>query len=427
MFDLLSTCLEVTSVAISLPLLLLGFFTCYWMSYAWHSPRTYEQTLFVTTRPSDVHSFSIIIPVRDESYQLMRSTVACVLAQSHPRVQTVISVGFDDEPTLAAAHRIRDENPGRDIVVAVSHSTVHNKPTQLNSALRYCTGEFVGLLDAESQSAPDLLSQVDATIQETGTSVVQGGVLLVNYQATFVSRRAALEYYLHHRSKMHFSTKHGAVLMGGNTVFFRRSLLDEVDGWDAGNLAEDAEISLRLLTLGHEVTVAYDSHLVSREEAPTTVRAWTKQRVRWNVGFLQTLSKGVWRDLPTRRQRAWTLWHLLQPSLMAITGLALPVALAMVLFVRPPLPITFITFAPAVPTVLMAVLESLALVMFGRELGCRIRFRDQVGLVLSLPVYQLMLSWAALLAAVKYARGDFAWSKTHHPGSHLVDVPEVAR
>lgn len=426
MIEILSACVQALSVVISVPLFVLGFFTCYWLSYAWHSPRTYEQTLFVTTRPSNEHSFSLIIPVRDESYELMKATVDCVLAQTHRRVQTVISVGFDDELTLEAAGRLRNENPDHDIVVAISLSPVHNKPTQLNAALPYCTGEFVGLLDAESQASPDLLAQVDATIQDTGTSVVQGGVLMVNHEASFVSRRAALEYYLHHRSKMHFSTKHGAVLMGGNTVFFRRTLLEEVGGWDATNLAEDAEISLRLLTLGHEVTVAYDSHLVSREEAPTTIRAWTNQRVRWNVGFLQTLFKGVWHELPSRRQRAWTLWHLLQPTLMALTGLALPVAILMVLFVRPALWITFITFAPAVPTVLMAVLEAMALSMFGRELGYRIRRRDYVGLIVTLPLYQVMLSWAAVRAIYKYRQGDFAWSKTHHPGSHI-GLAEVTR
>lgn len=422
------------SLTLTLPLLALAFYTAYWMSYAWHSPAHYDNATFVNTRDSTAHTFSIIVPVRDEPYPLIAATVGCALAQTHPSVEVVIAVGYDDPQTLTAARRIADEHPGR-VTVAVNHSDVHNKPTHLNAALPECTGEIVGILDAESQAATDLIAQVDAAFQDSGVTIVQGGVVLVNFQDSWIALRACLEYYLHHRSKAHYSAKRNALLMGGNTVFFRRELLEELGGWDAGNLAEDAEVGIRAAALGHGVRIAYDPHLVTREEAATTVGPWIRQRTRWNLGFLQTLSKGVWRQLPDPAQRRFALWGLLQPSMMALAGIALPIAVLTVL-TSPPLWLAMLTFTPLLPTLMVVALECAALRAWGKEMGfpltetaqvdgapasrmVKIRSRDYLKLVASTPLYQVLLAYAAVRAVVLYTRGDFRWDKTTHHGAHL--------
>ena len=408
----------MVNLGFSIPLFFLGLFTCYWTTYAWHSPEKHIATQFVHTRDTSVHSFSVIVPVRNEPYGVLNATISCLLAQTHRMVQAVISVGFDDPETIAVAERIKFENPYANLLICISHSTVHNKPTQLNAALAECTGDIVGILDAESLASPDLIAQVDAAFQDSTVSVVQGGVIMTNHRSSWVALRSCLEYYSHHRSKMHYSAAHSAILMGGNTVFFYRDLLNALGGWDETNLAEDAELSLRLLTSGHDVTVAYDPHLVSREEAPTTLRAWTKQRTRWNLGFLQTIKKGVWKDLPTRRQRQLAMWHLLQPTIMSITGLVLPLSIFTLLFTHPPLVIAMLTWAPAAPTVFIVAIEATMLRTYGTEHGFKVRTIDYIKLILSTPLYQVMLAFASLRAVVKYLQNDMRWDKTTHIGLH---------
>ena len=51
-------------------------------------------------------------------------------------------------------------------------------------------------------------------------------------------------------------------------MFIRRELLLKVDGWDAGCLAEDCDLGVRLSTLGREIVVAYSPDLVTLEETP---------------------------------------------------------------------------------------------------------------------------------------------------------------
>lgn len=411
--------LWVATLSFSLPLTALAFYTCYWTTYAWHSPEKHVRTRFGRPRPVTSHAFSVIVPARAESYEILAATTAAVLGQSYPRLEVVLSIGFDDAPTLAVGERLIAEHPGWRLRLSICQSPVHNKPTQLNAALRDCTGEIVGILDAETVCAPGLLAQMDAAFQAPGVSVVQGGVIMTNFQSSFISLRSSLEYFTHHRSKMHFTAAHGSMLMGGNTVFFRRELLDSLEGWDEKNLAEDAELSLRIQTLGHRITVAYDPLLVSREEAPTTIRAWTRQRTRWNLGFLQTLAKGEWRRLPGARERRLASWNLLQPTLVSLAALALPFA-ALTVFTKPPIWLAILTWSPAVPTLLLVALECTLLQTFGREHAFHIRLLDYVKLVLSAPVYTLLQANAAIRASVKYVRRDYRWEKTTHRGLHLV-------
>lgn len=413
--------LWILNVTLSLPLMVLSLSTLYWTTYAWHSPEIHRATTRTAgaSGPTTGSTFSIIIPLRNEPYPVVAATVARLLAQTHRLIQPVLSVGYDDADTLEVARRLVAEHPESAITLAVSYSDVHNKPTQLNAALPHCAGDIVGILDAESLSAPELLAQVDSIFALDGTDVVQGGVMIVNHRSSWVALRSTLEYYVNHRSKMHFAAERRFMLMGGNTVFFRRQLLEEIGGWDAGNLAEDAEMGVRLSVLGHEVRVAYHPQLVSREEAPTTVRAWTRQRTRWNLGFMQTSRKGEWRKLPTRRRRILALWLLWQPAIIAVTGIVIPAGILVALVSHAPLWATMISFLPAIPTVLLVVMDVTMLSLYGAEIGVPVLRRDYVKLLVTTPLYQLMCAFAAARAAARLIRGDLRWEKTVHPGTHL--------
>lgn len=403
------------------PLTAIAIATLYWSTHAWHSPATYDATLLDYSVEQTTSNFSIVVPLRDEGYSVVSATIERLLAQDHPNLQVVASVGFDDPATLAVVRRLMAEHPGR-ITLAVCESTVHNKPTQLNAALDYCTGNIVGIFDAESLSAPGLLRQIDGAFQDPSIDAVQGGVVMVNHRSSWVALRSSLEYYVNHRSKMHFAGDRGVMLMGGNTVFFRRSVLRELGGWDAGNLTEDAEIGLRLLASGHKVRVVFDPALVSREEAPTTVGAWTKQRTRWNLGFMQTLASGVWRQLPEAKDRRFAVWLLIQPTLLAVSGVTIPAGILIVLMGHVPIWATLPAFAPLIPALFIVAIETTMLHFYSVEVEVEVRVRDYLKLVVSTPFYQLLCGFAALRASVRYSRGQLSWEKTHHPGSHLTMV-----
>ena len=134
------------------------------------------------------------------------------------------------------------------------------------------------------------------------------------------------------------------------------------------------------------------------------------------------LRKGVWRRLPTRRQRLLARWTLAQPLLQALTGVAVPVAVLSVLLVEMPVGLAMLTWIPAVPTVAMLVFEVVALREFCRVYLVRSRWSDYVVLVLGAFPYSLLLGLAALRAVWREARGQRGWEKTSHAGLHRGDA-----
>jgi glycosyltransferase XagB len=409
---------SVLLIAFSFLLLAVSLTTLYVATYAWWQPGARKATAYPELDGEDGLSFSLIMPCRHETEPVMRATLQRLLVQSHQRVEVLISTGHDDPETIAIAEKLAAENPDR-VRVSIDYSEGKNKPKQLNTTLAMCRNEIVGVFDAESIAAPDLIRNIDNSFRTTGADAVQGAVQLINYRDTWFSLRNCLEYFIWFSSRLHLHAKLGFIPLGGNTVFVRRSLLNEIGGWDEECLAEDCELGVRLSTLHHRIVVAYSPDLVTREETPETVRALVKQRTRWSLGFMQVYSKGLWKKLPSFRERATAWWTLTQQHLMALTGIAVPLSLALAIWGKFPLPVTMIAFLPLISVIATVALEACMFREFGKDHGFRLRFRDYAVLVLSTPFYQLLLAFAALRAYVKFRGGDFRWEKTAHSGSHL--------
>lgn len=415
---ILSVIIGLMIVAVSAALFVIALSTLYVSTHAWWDPQTQAATSYTELLPAPALSFSLIMPCRHESELVMATTLKHLCNQQHPNVEVIISVGDDDPATVAIAYKLAEEYPGR-VRVSIDEGLVKNKPRQLNTALGMCRNEIVGVFDAESIAAPDLMLHVDSCFQSKNADVVQGAVQLVNYRDTWYSLRNCLEYFTWYRSRLHAYAKQGFIPLGGNTVFVRREVLSSINGWDANCLAEDCDLGVRLSVTNRKIVIAYSPHLVTKEETPDSIRSLIKQRTRWSLGFMQVYAKRDWKTLPTAIQRTVAWWTLMQQHFMAFAGLCVPVAIVTALLGKFPVPITLLAFFPLIPAVAALAFDACMLHEFGRDHGYKIRIYDYVRLVLGTPFYQILLAFAALRALVKFRRGDFRWEKTMHAGAHL--------
>lgn len=404
-------------VLVSVAMTGVAFTTLAWMLHAWRTPEHLDATRFTRDPVDGARArFSLLVPGRHEE-EVMGDTLDRLAQIDYEDLEIIAIVGDDDPGTADVARAAARRHPGR-VRVVVDTSVPKNKPKALNTALGHCTGDIVGVFDAEDEVHPRLIASVDARFRATGADIVQGGVQLMNVHTSWWSMRNCLEYYFWFRSRLHFHASQGFIPLGGNTVFVRTPLLREVGGWDPECLAEDCEIGVRLSTRGAQVAVAYDPELVTREETPGTLPSLIKQRTRWNQGFLQVLRKGIWRELPTRRQRLLARYTLSMSFLQAFTGLMIPVSLALVLFAKVPVWVSLVTFLPLVPTFVTIAVEAAGLHEFGRAYDVRIRLRDYVILTLGTFPYQILLAGAAVRAVIREGRGERGWEKTEHSGIH---------
>ncbi|GEO94621.1 glycosyltransferase [Kocuria turfanensis] len=418
---MLAVLLSLLVVMIALVLFAIATSTLYLNTYAWWDPKTQERTFYGGVLGEEQHSFSLIMPCRHEEEPVMRATLGALLNQTHRAVEVIISVGHDDPGTVAIAQRLAAEHPDS-VRVSVEGSAVKNKPLQLNAALMMCRNDIVGVFDAESIAAPDLLRNIDSCFVGRNADVVQGAVQLINFKDTWYSLRNCLEYFTWFRSRLHAHANKGFIPLGGNTVFIKRHLLNQVGGWDTDCLAEDCDLGVRLSTLGRQIVVAYSPDLVTREETPDSLKGLVKQRTRWSLGFMQVYAKGDWKQLPTRRRRALAWWTLMQQHFMAFAGLVIPIAIIVAVWGDFPMAVTLIAFLPLIPTLATIAFDVCMLHEFGRDHHFRVSAYDYVRLVVSTPFYQLVLAFAAVRALVKFYRRDFRWEKTSHSGAHLTYV-----
>ncbi|MEV8372112.1 glycosyltransferase family 2 protein [Kribbella sp. NPDC056861] len=413
----------VLLVLVSLALTLVAFTTLAWMLHAWRTPEHLEATRFRRGGKSDapLPRFTLLVPARHEE-AVLGHTLDRLAASEYDDLEIIAIIGHDDDGTEQVARGAAARHPDR-VRVVIDHNVPKNKPKALNTALVEATGEVVGVFDAEDEVHVGLLPHIAARFAETGADVVQGGVQLMNLQTSWWSLRNVLEYYFWFRSRLHFHAGARFIPLGGNTVFVRTELLREIGGWDAECLAEDCELGVRLSTRGAVVAVAYDPELVTREETPGDLPALIKQRTRWAQGFLQVLRKGIWRQLPTRRQRLLAWYTLAMPFLQAFTGLMIPISLAVMLFAKVPTGVALISFLPLVPTLVTLAVEAAGLGEFSRAYGVKVRPRDYLRLLLGTFPYQMMLAAASVRAVLREARGDGSWEKTAHTGAHREEQP----
>ena len=400
-------------------ILLLGaaaWITLYITLHAWRTPRLLEATRFRGEGAEPVHSYSLIVPARHEE-SVLEGTLERLMGLRYPNYEVICVVGDDDPGTHAIADEVASRYPGR-MKVVVDSSDPKNKPKALNTALPFCTGDIVGIFDAEDVVHPDVLSKVEQSFHADGADVVQGGVQLMNYQSSWFSVRNVLEYYFWFRSRLHFHSDVGFIPLGGNTVFVKSGILRRVGGWDPESLTEDCDLGTKLSAEGAKVVVAYDPELATREETPDSIGALVRQRTRWNQGFLQVFRKGDWKKLKGG-QKALAMYTLGFPIIAALAALMIPVALFTAFALDTPIAFTMLLFAPLVPIVALVVSEVIGLRDFCREYGLPARFIDYFWVLVGTIPYWLVLGYAAARAVAREMTGTRNWEKTAHLGSHV--------
>jgi cellulose synthase/poly-beta-1,6-N-acetylglucosamine synthase-like glycosyltransferase len=206
--------------------------------------------------------------------------------------------------------------------------------------------------------------------------------------------------------------------LGGNTVFFRRQVLERVGGWDEQDLTEDADIGIRISLLGEEIRVVYDDRYVTREETPPSLSQFIKQRTRWSQGFLQTLLKGEWKRLPKLGQRLLAIYTLAFPVIQALLGLYTVASVIMMVTLKVPVLAAIVLALPFYLLAAHFTLSVIGLYEFSVAHGLKPSWKTPLVMALGYLPYQWVLAYASVRATLRQLRGVNNWEKTQHVGAH---------
>jgi cellulose synthase/poly-beta-1,6-N-acetylglucosamine synthase-like glycosyltransferase len=346
---------------------------------------------------------TILAPMFREAASV-RHFVRSISALDYPpsKLQVQILLEEEDRETCAAFEGLR-LGDHFDIVV-VPHLHPQTKPKACNYGLATAFGELLVIYDAEDEPEPDQLRKAAARFAAAPADVacLQAKLSIYNRNDGWLSRQFALEYALWFDHMLPGLARLGAPIpLGGTSNVFRTDVLKSVGGWDPFNVTEDAELGLRLARRGWRVEVL-DS--TTWEEAPTSERAWIRQRTRWLKGYMQT-----W--LAHRRCGGLSSLSLISADLFlgaaALAALTAPLLWAIALLdVANPGWSAPATQALALAQIIFVVLAAYAPLRRG--------FYSLAPWAMLAPFYWTMISIAAWRALFQLGSAPSFWEKTEH-------------
>lgn len=360
--------------------------------------------------PRDLPTYTVIVPLRDESAmaaQIVRGLEA--IDYPRDRLQVLLVLEADDRATRAALVATGLAPHMR--LIACPPTGPFTKPRACNVAMAEATGRIVVVFDAEDEPDPAQLREAAAAFAAAPShrGCLQAP-LRVRERADGLGRQFALEYAaLFEVILPALSALRLPFPLGGTSNHFRREALDELGGWDAFNVTEDADIGLRLSAAGWTLGTLRSP---TWEEAPETLDAWMPQRARWLKGYVQTwstLMRRPWRG-GVRQVLAVqaTLGMAIASGLLHGPLLSLATAAALLAVIEHHAPALLIADGGLL---VFAWLSAVTILAVGaRRAGFRMRWRDALAVV----PYWWMQSLAAGFAAHQLARDPFRWDKTPH-------------
>lgn len=258
------------------------------------------------TAPLRLPIISIMVPLFRER-DIAERLVSRLGRLNYPRelLDILLVVEEDDRTTRDALSRATLPIWMR--VVTVPTGPIKTKPRALNYALNFCRGSVIGVYDAEDMPEPEQLHIVARRFAESPPEVacLQGILDYYNPRTNWLSRCFTIEYAAWFRAMLPGLARLGLVVpLGGTTLFFRRAPLEELGGWDAHNVTEDADLGIRLARHGYRTELI---PAVTHEEANCRTLPWVKQRSRWLKGYAMTWAvhmrnpARLWRELGPKR------------------------------------------------------------------------------------------------------------------------------
>jgi poly-beta-1,6 N-acetyl-D-glucosamine synthase len=259
---------------------------------------------------------TIIVPAYNEGPVIVPA-IRSLLQIDYPAYEILV---VDDGSTDDTAERVAPlEGRHGDVTVRLVSKVNGGKAAALNTGIALARHEYVLCMDGDSKLEPQVLRVSMPHFAKDHVAAVAGNVKVIN-RDSHLARFQALEYIeglnMARRAQGFVRVVN---IIPGPIGIFRRSVLQEVGGYDRDTYAEDADLTLKILSAGYHIV--YEDRAVAWTEAPETINDLIKQRYRWTRGILQAVRK---RKLALLNPVSTWVW--LSLVMMIFEGIVMPAA-----------------------------------------------------------------------------------------------------
>jgi cellulose synthase/poly-beta-1,6-N-acetylglucosamine synthase-like glycosyltransferase len=226
---------------------------------------------------------TVVIPAHNEE-KVISHAIDALLDSDYPaekfRIMPVNDRSTDNTEAIIKDYAQQYPNKIRPVFRSAGKP---GKAAALKDATRFIETEILIVFDADYIPGKGLLKQLVAPFFDPEVGAMMGRVVPHNVAKNLLTRLMDLErsggYQVDQQARMNM---HLVPQYGGTVGGVRVSALESVGGWDEKTLAEDTDITYRLLLEGWKTV--YQNRSECYEEVPETWDARLKQIMRWAKG-----------------------------------------------------------------------------------------------------------------------------------------------
>ena len=310
----------------------LALYAGYFLGRRWFEPPPYKR--YAGNQPL----ISFLIAGRNPG----TSIVTCIESILRSNYRNIEIIFADDKSTDNSIELARQFERKANVRV-IGNANHSGKAANLNLAFMFARGEFVFILDADSEILPDTVDNMLPYFEDPTVGGVSPSIFVRNPSDSFLTRCQQMEYVMSYVMAQLWRDRLGIIVtLSGMGTLFRMTALRHIGGWDMG-LGDDADSTIRLRKARWKLRTSLRAHLLT--EVPVTLKHLTSQRARWTRNMIKQRVRKH-RDLGSFRFGLVNglMWYdqMLNRVIYPYLFVGLPI-LALVLFKTTDIPVLFVS------------------------------------------------------------------------------------
>ena len=256
---------------------------------------------------------SLVVPAYNEG-MVIQAAIRSLLLLDYPNYEIIVIDDGSTDDTYEKALAVAREP--HSIAIRVITKPNGGKAEALNTGMTAARGEFILNMDGDSKLSSNTLRACIRHFDNPKIGAVAGNVKVINRENVWTNIQA-LEYV----EGLAMARKAQSFMRIVNIIpgplgMFRKTVLQQVGGYDHDTFAEDCDLTLKMLMRGWQI--AYEPTAIAWVETPSRLLDLLKQRYRWTRGILQATSKhssSLWQPRKAG-VNCFILWYMLFEGIM---------------------------------------------------------------------------------------------------------------
>jgi len=242
-----------------------------------------KNSLFESPKMTKEYTISILIPAYNEE-KTIADTINAVYNIDYNNIIEIIAINDGSKDNTL--------NVIKSLASKYKNLKIFDKPNSgkadsLNKALKFCHGELIVVVDADSYPSKDSFKKMVGYFDDKQVGAVTAACIPRN-RTTFLEKLQVIEYKVIAFTRKILEYVDGIYVVPGTGGMYRAEAIKKA-GFDIHNITEDIEATWHLVHDGWKIRMCLATSV--HTEVPNKIKPWYNQRRRWALGGLQCLNK----------------------------------------------------------------------------------------------------------------------------------------